>query len=146
METVVCRRKADRFGQNQALTIFLTTPFMPGIAFLIRQKARMDEEANSIEESLINLRQELATIPQPAELDILRQFAAQIAEGLLPIEDILLERKREILDLMHITLLLHPDGEVELYGWFNIAELEKGLLGSSSSFLANHCHNQLPLL
>jgi len=94
---------------------------------------------------LINLRQELATIPHPAELDMLKQFAAQIAEGLLPIEDISLERKRQILDLMHIKVLIHPDREVELDGWFNITELEKGLLGSSSSCRASHWCNPLPL-
>jgi len=117
---------------------------MPKIEYL-DQKSRMDEEANSIEENLINLRQELATIPQPAELEMLKQFAAQIAEGLLPVEDLTLERKREILNLMHIKVLLHPDREVDLDGWFNIPELEKGLLGSSSSCRASHWCNLLRL-
>jgi len=117
---------------------------MPKIEYL-DQKSRMDEEANSIEENLINLRQELATIPQPAELEMLKQFAAQIAEGLLPVEDLTLERKREILNLMHIKVLLHPDREVDLDGWFNIPELEKGLLGSSSSYRASHWCNLLRL-
>jgi hypothetical protein len=117
---------------------------MPKAEYL-DQKSRMDEEANSIEENLISLRQELATIPQPAELNVLKQFAAQIADGLLPVEDITTERKREILDLMHIKVLLHPDGEIGLDGWFNIPELEKGLLGSSSSYREVRLCNPLRL-
>lgn len=104
---------------------------MPKVEYL-EQKGRMDEEASSIEEDLENLRQEVATTPQPADLDVLKRFAEEIAQGILPEEGLSLERKRKILDMMHVKVIYHPDGQVELDGWFNIAEMSQGLLDGSS--------------
>lgn len=59
---------------------------MPKIEYL-DQKVRMDEEANSIEEDLVSLPQELAKIPKPAELEVLKQFAVQISQGVFSVEN-----------------------------------------------------------
>jgi len=117
---------------------------MPKIEYL-EQKGRMDEEAHSIEEDLENLRQDIATTPQPADLDVLKEFAGEIAQGLVPVEGLSLERKRKILDLMHVKVIYHPDGEVELDGWFNMAEMSIGLLDGSSLHPEVHWCNRLRL-
>jgi hypothetical protein len=107
------------------------------------QKERVDKEAQSIEDNLERLRQELTTLPQPANLEALKKFSAEISRGLLPLENLTLERKRQILELMHVKVIYHPDGQVELDGWFSLDEVEEGLLGGSSSCPAGHWWNPL---
>ena len=116
---------------------------MPKIEYL-DQKERIDKENLSIDEDLEYLRRELATLPEPADLETLQQFASEIAEGLLPQEELTIERKRQILELMHMKVIYHPNGDVDLDGWFNIPEME-GLLGSPSSCRAGRWCNPLRL-
>ena len=88
----------------------------------LSQKGRLDDEERIIEEELGNLRQEVNSMPQPAELQALKSFAAEISQEISLHQEITLEKKREILEMLHIKVILHPDGKIDLDGWFNAPE------------------------
>jgi hypothetical protein len=95
------------------------------------QKVQMDEEAQMIESDLENLRNDIADIPEAPTVEALENFAAQITEELFAEEEISLEKKRQLLEMLHTKVILHPDGNVGLDGWFNVPE-SGGLLDTSS--------------
>jgi hypothetical protein len=91
------------------------------------QKIQMDEEAQMIENDLEGLRNDIADIPEHASVEELEKFAAKISAELFNKEEISLEKKRQLLEMLHIKVILHPDGNVVLDGWFNVPE-DSGLL------------------
>ncbi len=139
LERALSKVKTKRQNLNNA---YLDPDIQMSKVEYLDQKGRMDKEAHSIEEDLEKLRQELATLPQPADLEALKRFSAEIARGLLPVESLTLERKRQILELMHVKVIYHPDERVELDGWFSLDEVEEGLLGGSSSYRADRWCNR----
>lgn len=96
------------------------------------QKLQMDEEARSIEHDLTDLRADITDIPEPASVDALEQFCSNILEELSLDEEITLEKKRLLFTLMHLKVILHPDGKVGVGGWFNVQDAD-GLLDEASA-------------
>ena len=96
------------------------------------QKMQMDEETKSIESDLMDLRAGITDIPEPASIDALEQFSSNILEELSLDEEITFEKKRLLFKLMHLRVLLHPDGQVGINGWFNVPETD-GLLDATST-------------
>jgi hypothetical protein len=88
------------------------------------QKLQIDEELQSIENDLVNLRDEITDLPEPASVEALEQFSANILEELSLEEEITFEKKRLLFKLMHLRVILHPDGKVRLDGWFNVPETD----------------------
>lgn len=97
------------------------------------QKIKFDEEIQSIELDLMNLRTEVEDIPEPASLEALQRFSAEVMDEIYKDGEISLEKKRKLLEMMHVKVLLRPDGSFDLDGWFNVEEQEEaGLLGKPS--------------
>lgn len=91
------------------------------------QKAQLEYETQTIEKDLEGLRAEIKDIPEPASVESMERFAGEILEELGTEEEITLEKKRKLFEVMHVKVILHPDGNVNLDGWFNVPEYD-GLL------------------
>jgi site-specific DNA recombinase len=110
----------------------------------LEYKGKLEEETKIIEEDLAIKRREMDNVPLPADVEILKKFAAEIVRGIEPIEKLSRQKKREILQIMHVTALISPEGDVKLDGWFNVAEQqEKDGLSTSSS--ARYARQPQPL-
>jgi hypothetical protein len=95
------------------------------------QKIQIDGESQLIENDLESLHNDIADLPEPANVEALEKFAAEILDELSIEEEISLEKKRQLFDMMHLKVVLHPGGNVGIDGWFNLPEVD-GLLDSSS--------------
>lgn len=104
----------------------------------LSQKGFLDDEERTVEDDLANLRLEVNTMPQPAELEVLKRFAADIRREVSLQHEITLEKKREILEMMHVKVILHPDGETELDGWFDVPEEDETSSGELSGSNSSH--------
>lgn len=97
------------------------------------QKLQIDNEIQSIELDLLKLRADVEDIPEPASLEALQRFSAEVMDEIYAEEEVSLEKKRKLLEMMHVKVLLKPDGSFKLAGWFNVDEQEgEGLLDKSS--------------
>ena len=88
----------------------------------IKQRDQFDEEEQTINKRIEILREELAAVPEPAQIEILQQFSDEIADELLGDQKLSLAKKKRILKLMNIKVIYHPDGRVLLDGWLNVPE------------------------
>ena len=96
-------------------------------------KERLDRDEQAINDDLLYIHQELASIPEPASIELLQKFASEISDELLRgVDNLTTKRKRRILELLNIKVIIHLDNTVDLDGWLNIPEKTEGLLGSSS--------------
>jgi len=84
----------------------------------LEQKSTLDDEAKIIEEDLATKRREMDHIPVPADVETLKKFALEIVRGIQPVEKLTRQRKREILQMMHVTARICLSGDVRLDGWF----------------------------
>lgn len=101
------------------------------------QKLQIDNEIQSIELDLLKLRADVEDIPEPASLEALQRFSAEVMDEIYAEEEVSLEKKRKLLEMMHVKVLLKPDGSFKLAGWFNVDEQEgEGLLDKSSACYA----------
>jgi site-specific DNA recombinase len=141
LERALVKVKQKRQNLNNA---YLDPDIQMSKVEYLGQKDRFDKEAHTIEQDIENFQQELASIPQPADLETLKNFSAEIAKGLMPLEEFTVGKKRHILELMHVKVIYHPDGRVELDGWYTIDEVNAGLLGGSSSYRAVRWCNRPP--
>ena len=97
------------------------------------QKLQIDNAVQSIELDLLKLRADVEEIPEPASLEALQRFSAEVMEEIYSEGEVSLEKKRQLLEMMHVKVLLKPDGSFKLAGWFNVDEQDgEGLLGKSS--------------
>ena len=138
LERALVKVKQKRQNLNNA---YLDPDIQMSKSEYLDQKVQMDEEAQMIENDLENLRNDIADIPEEPTVEALENFATQITEELFAEEEISLEKKRQLLEMLHTKVILHPDGGVGLDGWFNVPEAG-GLLDTSSV----HCVRQRPQL
>lgn len=97
------------------------------------QKLQIDNAVQSIELDLLKLRADVEEIPEPASLEALQRFSAEVMEEIYSEGEVSLEKKRQLLEMMHVKVLLKPDGSFKLAGWFNVDEQDgEGLSGKSS--------------
>ena len=99
--------------------------------------SKMDEEVKSIENDLEVLHNDIADIPEPASVEALERFAAEIVDELFAEQEITLEKKRRLFEMMHLKVILHPDGNVGVDGWFTVPEPAGGLLDTASTRCAH---------
>lgn len=84
------------------------------------QKERIEAEEKEIQEKLQTAHFEIKNLPKVVEAETLETFAKEIMTGLLPEDgEVSPKRKREILEMMHINVILFPDSTVQLEGWIN---------------------------
>ncbi len=99
----------------------------------LEQKLQLDEDTQLIEKDLEDLRNDMVDIPEPASIEALENFAAEIVDELFADQEITFEKKRRLFEVMHLRVVLHPAGNVEIAGWFNVRESDGGFLASTSS-------------
>ncbi len=85
----------------------------------LEQKELIETEEKNIQENLSTIHYEIKNLPRPAEIETLEIFAKEIVDGLLTEEEITPERKRTILEMLHIKIILSPDRHIQLNGWFD---------------------------
>jgi site-specific DNA recombinase len=98
----------------------------------IEQKERIEKSAAETARDIDRLREELADIPTPVELESIEVFSQKIRarlEGNLEPPD---TEKRKILDLLHVKVLIGEDGSLEVTGWFDNRP-RVGLMPTSST-------------
>ena len=84
------------------------------------QKELIEAEEKEIQEKLQRAHYEIKNLPKVVEAETLETFAKEIVESLLPKGgEVPPKQKREILEMMHINVILFPDGTVQLEGWIN---------------------------
>lgn len=82
------------------------------------QKATVDDTIKAIDGDVERLKKELAEIPTPVELETLERFASEIGERLDGDFEPPDKLKREILDILHVKVLVDPEGSISADGWF----------------------------
>jgi site-specific DNA recombinase len=123
--------RKERTRRQNLNSAYLDPDISMSKAEYLDQKVVIEGEIQSIELDLLNLRSEVEDIPEPASLEALEKFAAEVMEEIYAEEEISLEKKRRLFEMMHIMVMLRPDGSFKLTGWFNVQE-EDGLLDKSS--------------
>jgi hypothetical protein len=109
------------------------------------QKLRIDEEVELLENDLAALRNDLADIPEPASVDALENFAKAIVDELMAQQEITLQRKRQLFEMMHLRVILHRNGNVGIEGWFNVPQPADGLLDKTSEhYVRQRLQPQVP--
>ncbi|MCA9997425.1 MAG: recombinase family protein [Anaerolineales bacterium] len=97
------------------------------------QKLQIDNEIQSIELDLLKMRADVEDVPEPASLEALQKFSSAVFEEIYAEEEVSLEKKRQLLEMMHVRVLLKPDGSFKLDGWFNVDDQDdEGLSGKPS--------------
>jgi len=129
LERALHKEKARRQKLNSA---YLDPDISMTKMEYLDQKVQIENEIQSIDMDLQKLRIEVEEIPEPASLDALERFSADVLDELHTQEEITLERKRKLFEMMHLKVILHPDGKVKLDGWFNVQE-DDGLLDKPST-------------
>ncbi|MCI0563797.1 MAG: recombinase family protein [Nitrososphaera sp.] len=82
------------------------------------QRTRINVEIKDVKEQIKELETELARVPEPAELEALEVFAAEIRERLNGNYDPAPAEKRKLLEMLHVTVILGLEGSVRVEGWF----------------------------
>ncbi len=105
----------------------------------LEQKELIETEEIDIQENLNTIHYEIKNLPRPADIENLEVFAKEIVEGLLDEEDeeISPEKKRMILEMLHIKIILSPERDIRLDGWFDPPPIDYRLLDPSSAHYAH---------
>ena len=130
LEKALHKEKVRRQNLNAA---YLDPDIKMSKTEYLDQKVQFDGEVQSIELDLMKLRNDVEDVPEPASLEALQRFSAEVMDELYEDGEISLEKKRKLFEMMHIKVLLRPNGSFKLDGWFNVDEQEEaGLLGKPS--------------
>ena len=108
--------------RHNLTSVYLDPDIQLSKAEYIKQRDQFDEEEQTINKRVEILREELAVVPEPAQLEVLQHFSDEIVDELLGEQELSLAKKKRILKLMNIKVIYHPDGRVLLDGWLNIPE------------------------
>ena len=127
----------ERLRRQNLNAAYLDPDIKLSKAEYLDQKVQFDSEIQSIELDLMKLRSEVEDIPEPASLEALQRFSAEVMDEIYKDGEISLEKKRKLLEMMHVKVLLRPNGSFKLEGWFNVDEQEEvGLLDKPSNSYA----------
>ncbi len=111
--------KNKRYRQNLNMAYLDPDIKMPKEEYL-EQKELVEAEEKTLQEKLQTARYEIKNLPKVVEVETLETFAKEIFEGLFSDgTEIHPKRKREILEMMHIKVVLFPDSSIQLEGWIN---------------------------
>lgn len=118
--------------QSQNLLKAYIDPEIPlSKADYVTQKSRIEDELSAARTEIVALEDELAQGPiVPADLASLDAFLGEIRDVLADARDLTPQEKRDVLELLHVQVNLHMDGNVRIEGWF--APISTGLLNTSS--------------
>jgi site-specific DNA recombinase len=131
LEKALHKEKVRRQNLNAA---YLDPDIKMSKTEYLDQKVQFDGEIQSIELDLMKLRTEVEDVPEPASLQALQRFSAEVMDEIYKDGEISLEKKRKLFEMMHIRVLLRPNGSFKLDGWFNVDEQEEaGLLDNPSA-------------
>jgi site-specific DNA recombinase len=113
-----------RAGSLEEMRRNLTTAYLdPDIgmtkAEYLEQKGLVDEELGQLHETIQKSEQELATIPEPADLETLEAFASAVRQNITQQDRMSPEEKRQLLETLHIKVFINrQDKEIRIEGWF----------------------------
>lgn len=121
-----------RFEQRrQNLTAAYTDPEIQITkAEYLEQKNQIDGEIKTIKQAMARVQAELDKIPTPAELETLEVFATTIRQQFDANQDLTLQDKRAILDLLHARVLINVEGKARITGL--IQSPSDGVLSTTS--------------
>lgn len=96
----------------------------------LAEKRTLDDQIKSAQEEVEKTEKELSHIPSEEDLVQLEELARTITEALGYNLDIPEGEKRRIMELLNIKVLISPDKEIKLTGFFYSSD--SGLLSTSS--------------
>ena len=85
----------------------------------LAEKKLLDDQIRSLQEDMDRIGQELSKIPTEADLVNLEEMAEKIVTSLGNNLDIPEEAKRKVLELLNVKVIISPDKEVKVEGWFS---------------------------
>ena len=85
----------------------------------IAHRVKIDNEKNGLGERVREIEAELSNLPTPEEFESLEQFAIEVKERLTSDHwQPSLRNKRQILELLHVRVILDRNGDGRIVGWF----------------------------
>jgi site-specific DNA recombinase len=85
----------------------------------VKQKATIETELADLAEQIATTRDELFGAKPPADLETFDRFATKMRETLAQDIDPDPQEKRRIFEMLHIRVLIEPDGQHKVKGWFS---------------------------
>ncbi|NTU65325.1 MAG: hypothetical protein HGB05_18465 [Chloroflexi bacterium] len=82
------------------------------------QKSDIDGERSELNEKIEKAQEDLKHAPQPADLATFEAFTAKIRAQLKSNIDPKPEKKRQLLQMLHVKVIISPKGEPEVTGWY----------------------------
>ena len=85
----------------------------------LAEKKLLDDQIRLAQEDVERIGAELSKIPSKADLVDLEEMAEKIVTSLGNNLDIPEEAKRKVLELLNVKVILSPDKEIKVEGWFS---------------------------
>ena len=99
----------------------------------IRLKTQVDGELAGVQAEITQAETKLSQIKAPVDLETFERYTTEIRAALAENVDPSPERKRKVLELLHVKVVIALDGKHEVQGWFTPqANNGKGLLRTTT--------------
>ncbi len=96
----------------------------------VEQKNDLDSEVNALRKRMEAIQERLERIPTPADLKTVESFAAEVRGALADEDKLTKEKKRALLEALHVKVFVNSDDTLDVEGWFG--KSAAGLLGTAS--------------
>jgi site-specific DNA recombinase len=84
----------------------------------LQEKRVIEDQIKTMQEDILQIEKELSHVPSEDDLTQLEETAVRIVEALGSNLDIPETEKRRILELLNVKVLISPDGQIKLTGFF----------------------------
>lgn len=131
LETLQAAIEKLKRKRARLLEVYLDTEAGTDKELYLEQKSKIESELKAAKEQAARIAAEIEHIPGPEDLKDLEEFAGKIGAVLGEGREIPPEDKRKIVQVLNLKVLISPDGEMRLDGWFALES--DGLLSKSYS-------------
>lgn len=132
LETLQRAREKIARKQDNLMQAYLDPDIQLTKPEYLRQRERLDGEADELEEQIGAIQEQLAAFELPPEYETIEVFADKISGRLQEEGGLNSREKRKILQLLHVKVYVAEDDQVWLEGWFDAGR--EGLSYKSSSW------------
>jgi hypothetical protein len=110
----------------------------------LRKRGPIDYQIKTLEIDKQTLEDELEGLTLPADLEAMEQFANKVLVYLNNKTDVPFVEKRRILEMLHALVIIEPEGQVRVEGWFNPPSVATA--DGETSTASTRCARPLPRL
>ena len=97
----------------------------------LNEKKILEEQLETLEEDIERIKRELATVPTEQDLRNLEEMASRLGELLESNIEIADQDKRKVMEMLNPKILIAPDKNIKIEGWFTPENENNGLLSIS---------------